>query len=166
MEVLIVLVVASLCFRILGALGVKRFTSWPASAAHGLAVMLVMTASAHFVPGDVTMMPNHEDLARMVPPLVPFPGAVIYLTGVLELLGALGLVIAATRRAAAICLALLFVALLSANIYATMADIPFHGEEASPLVFRIPLQVLLIAAALWVAKSTGGAGDKVPTFKP
>ena len=166
MEVLIVLIVASLGFRMLGALGVKRFAGWPVSAAHGFAVMLVMTASAHFVPGGVAMMPNHEDLVRMVPPLVPFPGAVIYLTGVLELLGALGLVIATTRRAAVICLALLFVALLPANIYAAMADIPFHGEEASPLVFRIPLQVLLIAVALWMAKSTGGDGENVPKFKP
>jgi hypothetical protein len=67
------------------------------AAAHGLAVTLVMTASAHFVPKDVTVMPNHEDMVRMVPPFVPFPGAMVYVSGVLELLGAVGLVVATTR---------------------------------------------------------------------
>ena len=61
----LVLASALLSFRLLGALGVRRFASWPASAAHALAVMLVVTASAHFVPASVTVMPNHADLVRM-----------------------------------------------------------------------------------------------------
>ncbi|MEU8245222.1 hypothetical protein [Nonomuraea sp. NPDC048916] len=105
METTAVLLVALLGFRALGALGVGRFASWPASAAHALAVMLVMTASAHFVPESVTVMPNHADLVRMVPPVVPFAGAMVYLTGVLELLGAAGLVLVRTRRAAGMGLA-------------------------------------------------------------
>nr|WP_236715003.1 hypothetical protein [Nonomuraea pusilla] len=148
---LIVLVVATLAFRLLGALGVRRLAGWRASAAHGLAVMLVVTASAHFVPEGVTVMPTHADLVRMVPPFVPFPGAVVYLTGVLELAGAAGLVLPATRRAAGFCLAALFVALLPANVHAAVADVPFAGEPATPLLIRVPEQLLFIAVALWVA---------------
>jgi uncharacterized membrane protein len=147
-----VLAGATLVFRLLGALGVRRFRDWPASAAHGLAVMLVMTGSAHFVPASVTVMPNHADLVAMVPPFVPFADAMVYLTGVLELLGALGLVLASTRRAAGLGLAALFVTLLPANIYAAVADVPFAGGEATPLVQRIPEQLLYIAVALWVAR--------------
>jgi hypothetical protein len=51
----IVLVLATLGFRALGALGVRRFARWPVSAAHGMAVMLLFTASAHFVPASVTV---------------------------------------------------------------------------------------------------------------
>ena len=101
METTIVLLIALLGLRALGALGNGRFASWPASAAHALAIMLVMTASAHFVPASVTVMPNHADLVRMVPPIVPFADAVVYATGVLEILGAAGLVITATRRRSA-----------------------------------------------------------------
>ncbi|NUR72827.1 MAG: hypothetical protein HOU81_18595 [Hamadaea sp.] len=150
----LVLLVALVVFRGLGAAGVRRFADWPAAAAHALAVMLFMTASAHFVPGDVTVMPTHEDLVAMVPPAVPVPSAMVYVTGVLEFLGALGLILGRTRRAAGYCLALLFVVMLPANVYAATADIPFDGAPATPLWQRIPEQILYIATALW---STRGA---------
>lgn len=153
METIIVLMVALLGFRALGAFGAGRYASWPVSAAHALAVMLFMTASAHFVPDGVTVMPNHGDLVRMVPPFVPFADAVVYLTGVLELMGAVGLIIAGTRRPAGIGLAALFVLLLPANIYAALADVPFNGGEASPLWLRVPEQVVYIAVALWAIRS-------------
>ncbi|GAA4226800.1 hypothetical protein GCM10023075_28180 [Streptosporangium album] len=34
-----------------------------------MAVMVVMAASAHFVPASVTVMPNHAGPVRMVPPI-------------------------------------------------------------------------------------------------
>jgi uncharacterized membrane protein len=152
--IVVVLVTATLVFRALGALGVRRFASWPVSAAHGLAVMLVLTASAHFVPASVTVMPNHADLVRIVPPFLPFADALVYLTGVLELLGALGLVLTATRWAAGLGLAALFVAMLPANIYEAIADVSFaNGQSASPLWQRIPEQILFIGVALWAARS-------------
>jgi uncharacterized membrane protein len=149
---LLVLLIALGILRGIGTLGVRRFATWPAAAAHALAIMLLMTSSAHFVPDGVTVMPTHADMVAMVPPAVPFPSAMVYLTGVLELLGALGLVIAPTRRAAGYCLVLLFVSLLPANIYAATADIPFAGEPASPLWQRIPEQVVYIATALWATR--------------
>jgi uncharacterized membrane protein len=156
----VVLVLATLVFRALGALGVRRFASWPVSAAHGMAVMLLLTASAHFVPASVTVMPNHADMVRIVPPFLPFPDALVYLTGVLELLGALGLVLTATRWAAGLGLAALFVTLLPANIYEAVADISFaNGEAATPLWQRIPEQLLYIAVVLWAARSA----DSTPT---
>lgn len=153
MIVLIVLIASLLAFRALGALGVRRFGTWPASVAHAMAVMLVLTASAHFVPAGVTVMPNHADLVAMVPPFVPFAGAMVYVTGVLELLGAAGLVVAATRLRAGLALAALYVALLPANAYAAVENVPFHGEAPSPLGLRIAEQALYIAIVLWVARS-------------
>ncbi|GAA2386261.1 hypothetical protein GCM10010420_06220 [Streptomyces glaucosporus] len=143
-------------FRLLGALGVRRFATWRDSAAHGLAFMLVATGTAHFVPDGVTVMPSHTDLVAMVPPFVPFPRLAVYLTGVLELLGALGLVVGATRPAAGAGLAVLFVLMFPANVYAAVADVPFNGEPATPLWFRVPEQVLFIGIALWAAGVTDG----------
>jgi uncharacterized membrane protein len=152
MEITLVLALTLIAFRSLGWLGFSRFATWHLSAANALAVMLALTASAHFVPASVSAMPNHADLARMVPPFVPFPSAMVYATGVLEILGALGLIIGATRGAAALSLAALFVLLLPANIYAAVSGVPFHGVEASPLWLRIPEQMLYIGVALWVAR--------------
>ncbi|WP_238014308.1 DoxX family protein [Dactylosporangium sp. AC04546] len=150
---LLLLLVPTLAFRGLGALGVARFASWRDSAAHGLAVMLALTGAAHFTPDSLTVMPSHDDLTAMVPSFVPVPDAVVYLTGILELLGAAGLVLPATRRAAGVCLALLFVCLLPANVSAAVHDVPLNGEPATPLWFRVPEQALYIAVALWAARA-------------
>jgi uncharacterized membrane protein len=148
---LMLLAFPCLGFRLLGALGVDRFRSWRVCAAHGLAVMLVATGSAHFAPATVTVIPNHDDLVAMVPPFVPFPHLTIYATGVLELLGALGLVITRTRAAAGICLAALFVLMFPANVHAAIANVPLGGEPPTPLWFRGPEQLVFIATALWAA---------------
>jgi uncharacterized membrane protein len=153
----LVLILGTVGFRALGALGVRRFTTWPVAAAHAMAVMLVLTASAHFVPASVTVMPNHADMVRMIPPFLPYADALVYLTGVLELLGAAGLVIAATRMLAGYALAALFVGLLPANIHAAVAHVPFAGGEATPLWQRIPEQILYLAVALWVARTSRAA---------
>lgn len=155
--IVLVLATALVAFRLAGRLGVRRFATWSASAAHAMAVMLVVTASAHFVPAGVTFMPNHADLVRIVPPFVPFPGAMVYLTGVLELLAAVGLVLTATRWAAGIGLIGLFVLLLPANVYEAVADVSFGGAAPTPLWQRIPEQALYIAIAVLVARTADRA---------
>lgn len=164
--VLAVLLIGLLLFRGLGALGVRRFAGWPAAGAHALAVMLVMTASAHFVPAGVTVMPNHADLVAMVPPFVPFPSAMVYTTGALELLGALGLVVTRTRRPAGLALAALFLLLLPANVYAAVADVPFGGEPATPLWQRIPEQALYLTVALAAALAAPADRGNAPARQP
>ncbi|MFF9764994.1 MULTISPECIES: DoxX family protein [Streptomyces] len=148
---LMLLVGPALVFRLLGLLGIRRFATWQASTTHGLAVMLVATATAHFTPPSVTMIPSHDDLSAMVPPFVPFPHAMVYVTGALEFLCAAGLIRSTTRPVAGICLAALFVLMLPANIYAALEDIPLNGAPATPLWFRIPEQLLFISLALWAA---------------
>ncbi|UQW99390.1 hypothetical protein [Streptomyces sp. RerS4] len=147
-------------FRLLGACGVGRFKTWRVSALHGLAVMLVFTASAHFVPSALGPMPGHDDVVAMVPPYVPFPRLTVYATGVLELLGAAGLVREATRPTAGLCLAALFVLMLPANIHAAVEGVSFNGEPATPLWFRIPEQVLFIGIALWAYAPTRAAAAR------
>ncbi|WP_067475215.1 DoxX family protein [Actinomadura hibisca] len=147
-------------FRLLGLLGVARFATWRVSGAHALAAMLVCTGTAHFMPDSVTVMPSHADMTAMVPPFVPFPDLMVYATGVLELLGALGLVRTATRPVAGIGLVVLFVVMFPANVYAAIEDVPLNGDPATPLWFRIPEQLVFIAVALWCARSDGRADQE------
>ncbi|WP_019630166.1 DoxX family protein [Actinomadura atramentaria] len=147
----VVLVVAAPVLRLLGALGVRRFARWPVCAAHAMAAMLVLTGIVRFAPDSVSVMPSAEDLARMVPPFVPFPLAMVYVTGVLELLIAVGLVLAPTRWISAVGLAVLLPLLLPANIYAALNDIPLNGVEPTPLWVRIPQQAVFVAIAVWIA---------------
>lgn len=142
MAVLLVLIGSILAFRGLGSLGVGAWASWPASARWGLALMLLFTASAH-----LTKM--REDLVRMTPPWVPKPRLMVAFTGVCEILGAVGLLIPPLQRAAGLALALLFAALLPANVYAARSRVRLRGRPATPLWLRVPMQILFIALAWW-----------------
>ena len=142
MIVLIVLGATLLIARLAGAAGIDILNSWAAATRAGLAAMLVLTASAHFNA-------MRHDLARMVPPAIPHPMAMIYFTGVCEILGATGLLVPRTRVAAAVALILLFVALLPANIHAGRAGVTLRGKPPTPLAVRVPMQILFIALTAW-----------------
>jgi uncharacterized membrane protein len=77
------------------------------------------------------------------------PLKVIYFTGICEILGAIGLLISVTRIPAAAALILLLVAVLPANIHAARVGVTLRGKPATPLIFRIPMQILFIALTWW-----------------
>ena len=84
----------------------------------------------------------------IVPPYIPWPRAAVLVSGVFELLGAAGMLIAATRRAAGIGLFLLTIAVTPANIFMLQNSGRF---EIAPWVLeaRLVFQVLLLALILW-----------------
>ena len=92
MAVLVALVLGTLAARLVGWLGVDYVDSWPAAVAVGLAAMFVMTGVAHFVN------PAAARLIAIVPPARCLRrGLLVTVTGVLELLGAVGLLYPPTR---------------------------------------------------------------------
>lgn len=97
-----------------------------------------------------------QPFVRIVPPFLPNPLALVYISGVFEILGGVGLVvpIAVTQRIAAYGLVALFIAVFPANIYMAMAKIPL-GDKVMPewaLWARLPLQGVLIAWAWYLAR--------------
>jgi uncharacterized membrane protein len=150
MAPLIVMVAGWILFRLLGAAGVLgAASSWSGALRFALAVMFVFTALAHFLPR------TRPDLVRMVPSAFPAPGHLVTVTGIFELLGAAGLVLPALTRASAYALMLLLVALFPANIHAARKNLPVAGRPATPLSFRLPLQLFWIGALWWVTRSAG-----------
>lgn len=144
MAPLITLLVGSIAARIAGWLGVDYVDGWARAIAVGLAAMFVVTGVAHFAP------PLRGQLIAIVPPALPAPGLLVSVTGVLELLGAVGLLLPATRVAAAVCLLLLMLAMFPANIYAArMPDPPTSMTTRLPL--RTAEEILYLAAALAIA---------------
>jgi uncharacterized membrane protein len=140
----LVLLLSLLLMRGLGAAGIGLFASWPSDAAYALALMLLVTASAHFTR-------TKEDLIRMVPAAFPFRAQIVTITGSLELLGAVGLIIPATRGLAGVCLALLFIAMFPANVNGAVRNLPLRGRMATPLWLRTPMQLVVLGVALWAA---------------
>jgi uncharacterized membrane protein len=105
--------------------------------------MFVFTAISHFAP-------MKRDLIAMVPPSLPRPDLLVFCTGVLELAGAGGLLIEATRFWAACGLILLMGAMLPANISAARRGIRLRGRRATSLWLRVPMQILFAAWAWYV----------------
>ena len=142
MLVLILLLVAWLVFRSIGAAGVQAFASWQDSARYALVVMFVFTATAHFNK-------MKHDLAQMIPVRFPRPLLIVYITGILELLGAAGLVLPEFRRLAGICLIALLVGMFIANVNAAEKGVTLRGKPPTPLWLRAPMQILYIALLWW-----------------
>jgi uncharacterized membrane protein len=109
--------------------------------------LLAAAGAAHFVATDA--------YAEIIPRTLPAPRAWVYASGAAELLCA-GLVAAPrTRRLGGWLTAGLFVALFPANVQMALdGGIAGGGLLGSPLVawLRLPLQIPLIAWAVWVAR--------------
>lgn len=111
------------------------------------AVVFVGIGITHFVP------PVVRGMAAMVPQAFhgrPFsPVAWVWVTGLAEIAGGLGLLWEPTRAAAGIALAVFLVCVFPANAYAARHRDRF-GVVAVPFWPRLALQVLLMALVLWV----------------
>ena len=88
---------------------------------------------------------------RIVPPAIPWPRAVVLITGGLELLGAAGLLWPSARHAAGIGLFLLTLAVTPGNVY-MLCHPELFEVPVWALWSRMPLQVALLAL---IAGSTG-----------
>ncbi|MFS2188527.1 hypothetical protein ACCC92_17745 [Mucilaginibacter sp. Mucisp84] len=145
MKVLLVLIISFILTTVISRLFVD---DWNVMLSGNVAMMLMLwfTSLGHFMftKGMVMMMPS----------FIPFKGALVYLTGIMEIvLGAL-LVVNATRHIAGIILLVMFVVMLPANINAAMKHVDlekatYDGSGTGYLWFRIPLQILFIAWILY-----------------
>lgn len=143
MIVLVVLFGSLIVFRLLGFFfGIPLFQSWHESLIYALAVMFCFTAVAHFGP-------MRTDLERMVPPWVPKPKVAVFVTGLLEIFGGIGLIIPSTRTLAGVCLILFLVAVFPANVYATKTGATLGDRPVTPLGVRGPMQLLFILLIFW-----------------
>jgi len=83
----------------------------------------------------------------IMPPFLPWPLALIFISGVAEILGGIGVLVPFLRRRAGWGLIALLVAVFPANLYAT-----FHGVGSTPawiLWARLPFQFVFIAWVYW-----------------
>jgi uncharacterized membrane protein len=105
-----------------------------------------------------------ESYAQIVPPYLPAPMVLVYLSGVAEIALGLGMFHPRTRPYAAWGLIALLIAVFPANVYMATSGVVIEGASApirdpSPLARwgRLPMQVVLIAWAWWYTEPMGEA---------
>jgi uncharacterized membrane protein len=110
-----------------------------------LALVMMIIGTLHFTAPAF--------FVSIVPAWLPAPEALVVVSGVFEVLGGVGLLVARVRRAASFGLVALYVAVFPANINMTMHPAELgHGLPLWALWARLPLQAVLIAWALWVGR--------------
>jgi len=116
-----------------------------------LAATMVGIGLLHFVAGDIFI--------QIVPPFLPWPLALVWISGACEIALGVLLLPPVTRRYAGLLLVALYVAVFPANIYMAMNNVQVNGlptwlTQPSQLALwlRLPLQLGLINWALWVSK--------------
>lgn len=123
-----------------------------------LALAMIGIGVAHFVEPD--------PFVRMMPAMLPAPLALVWVSGAFEVLGGAGLLVPRTRRAAALGLVALYVAVFPANVNMALNHISLDGVTTLPplaLWLRLPLQAVLIAWALWVRHDDPLRSAEVPS---
>jgi len=126
-----------------------RDLSWPRRIA-------LVLASIFFIGAGILHFTKSEFYVKIVPPYIPWHPAMVWISGVCEILGGIGLLIPVFRRPAAWGLVALLIAVFPANIY--MATDPVAaGAGSLPTLFlwgRLPLQFVFIAWLLWATKNS------------
>lgn len=108
-----------------------------------MALFYSLAGVAHFTRPDFYL--------RMMPPYIPFHEAMVFVSGVAEVVLGIALLIPALRVYAAWGVIALLIAVFPANLHMAIANVPF-GDPPAPSWWawaRLPLQAVLIAWAWW-----------------
>lgn len=106
-----------------------------------MSIMLCFTAIGHFI--------FTKGMSMMIPPFVPLRIPIVYLTGVFEIMLAIGLLVPKLKVISGWALIVFLILMLPGNVYAAMNNVNYQkgtsdGPGLSYLWFRIPLQMIFI----------------------
>jgi uncharacterized membrane protein len=109
--------------------------------------LLRVLAGPFFVINGVLHFAMPRTYLRMMPPYLPRHRELVYASGVAELVGGLGLMARATRRAAGWWLIATLIAVFPANVHMAQHPEEFPKIPSRALWARLPFQAVFIA---WV----------------
>jgi uncharacterized membrane protein len=150
----VVVVVFLLLFVVFGLLLLVDLLGWRpawlrshrAKMRIGLAAMFLLAASGRLVAP--------AGLLQMIPEFLPFRQQALYLSGIFEVLGALGLLVPRLQRLAGWGLIALLIVVVPANINVALNNLQIEGQAGSPLYqwARVLWQLVLIWLVWWAAE--------------
>lgn len=116
--------------------------------------LLCWLIAAFFILAGIMHFLQDDSFAAIVPPVLPFPKLIVWITGLIEIVLAVMIVMPKYRALAGALFAPYLLAVLPANIYMAMNNIPLGDMAASPsaLWIRVALQFPLIALIYWASR--------------
>jgi uncharacterized membrane protein len=122
-------------------------------------VIVRVLFAVFFVFAGVTHFTNRDFFTAIVPPYLPWPEMLVYVSGVAEIVLGVMLMVPATTRIAAWGLIGLLIAVFPANIHMAVNPQLYPDTPLAALLIRLPLQGVLIALAYWFTRRAGTAGE-------
>lgn len=146
MSIFLSIIIVAALLQLAAKIGLNTNKRFRDNARIATGFFFIVTGISHFAMPDMFM--------KMMPPVFPAQLFLIYLSGVFEILGGIGLMLSRTRRIAAIGLIVLLVAVFPANIYVAVNNIRLGGVMSLPVYqwIRLPMQLVLIALVWWSAE--------------
>lgn len=107
-----------------------------------------------FVVAGILHFTHTEFYFKIMPPYLPYPHALILISGVCEIIGGAALLVPQLQRLAGYGLIALLLAVFPANIYMLINNANAGAAMFSPLLLwlRLPLQFVLIAIVWWCTR--------------
>ncbi len=96
--------------------------------------VFIVLASLLYIAAGTLHFFRHELYLKIMPPYIPWPAAMVAISGVAEILGGFGLLVPSARRFAAWGLVALLVAVMPANIYMAQNRDSGYDSTASTVV--------------------------------
>jgi uncharacterized membrane protein len=121
----------------------------------------LFAVAAFFCFAGVGHFTNTEFFVAIVPPYLPAPHGLVYVSGVFEILGGLGVLPSATRRWAGYGLLALLVAVYPANVHMALHPELFPDVPPAGLYGRLPIQFVFAGVVWWAAISGASAPLRV-----
>jgi|TARA_B110000037_G_scaffold20247_1_gene21757 uncharacterized membrane protein len=113
---------------------------------YSLALLYSVVGVKHFTDLDFFLV--------IIPPYLPYPELLVYVSGFFEILFGVLLIPAKTRKYASLGLVVLLIAVFPANIYLFNSEIAqnIYGINRQFALIRLPYQIPLIVIAYWHSK--------------
>ncbi|MEO2167984.1 MAG: hypothetical protein ABGY42_07650 [bacterium] len=134
--------------------------AFPRSIPRTVSLVLIMI---FFTTAGIMHFAMTDFFVAIMPPYLPLHLEAVYISGVFEILGGVGVMFGATRLYAGYGLLALLVAVYPANIHMALNPELFPDTSATALYARLPVQ---FAALAWVWWATSRERDESATLDP
>ena len=138
----------------------SEFLNLPRGILKRIALFLMSFA---FVFAGITHFTDPQGFVEIVPPYLPAALALVYISGVAEIAGGLGLLPFVTRKWAGWGLIALLVAVFPANIHMALHPEDFPDANETALYVRLVFQFMFFAWAWWATQPDAEASASVAT---
>lgn len=113
-----------------------------------------LSLAAMFLFASTGRLANPDGLVAMLPEFLPLRREAVYISGLFEVLGAIGLLVPRVQRLAGLGLVALLLVVFPANVNVAVHNLQIAGFPSEPLYqwVRLPLQFVVIALVLWATR--------------